>query len=336
LRNEQKEKPQGEIIKTWQRHVKFNKRMKQYFILLLFLFISQIVFAQPEVETTIDSTNMMIGDQMNMEFKVKHAPKMVVLMPKSVSLGDKIEVLSERDTTAKISENEVLTKKSMTITSFDSGIYVIPPVPIQIERNGIIDTIFSKALRLTVVSPFLDTTKNIAPIKDIFTENISFKHDILPVLLGLFAIIILISIIVYYTKRQKQHEAIQQVTVEKPQLPAHVIAYIKLKELDDKQLWQKGDFKKYQSEISYTIREYLENRYEIPALESVTQEIMSSLNGFDIGSKPLINLKNILQTADLVKFAKLIPNENQHREAMDFSLDFVKETLEEEIEEEEK
>jgi hypothetical protein len=47
-------------------------------------------------------------------------------------------------------------------------------------------------------------------------------------------------------------------------------------------------------------------------------------------------LKNILQTADLVKFAKLIPNENQHREAMDFSLDFVKETLEEEIEEEEK
>lgn len=303
--------------------------MKRQLVTLLFIIIGQIAFGQPQVEMKMDSTSMMIGDQMSMQLRVKHSPRTVVLLPKGVKLGDKIEVLSERDSTAKISTDEILTQKSMMITAFDSGVYVIPPVPIQTETNGIIDTIFSKAMQLTVVSPVLDTTKNIAPIKDILPEDLSFQEDILPILIGIFVVLILISIIYYYTKKRKE-KVIETVVEAAPKLPPNVIAYLKLKELEEKELWQKGDFKTYHSEISYTMREYLENRYEIPALESVTDEIMASLNGFEIESKQVINLKNILQTADLVKFAKLIPSETEHRQAMDFSLEFIEKTKEKE------
>jgi hypothetical protein len=303
--------------------------MKRQLITLLFIIIAQIAFGQPKVETTIDSTSMMIGDQMSMQLRVRHSPKTVVLLPKGVKLGNKIEVLSERDSTAKISANEILTTKKMMITAFDSGVYMIPPVPIQTETNGIIDTIFSKAMQLTVVSPLLDSTKNIAPIKDILPEDMTFREDILPVLIGFFVILILISVIYYYTKRQKE-KVVEKVVEQAPKLPPHVIAYLKLKKLDEGDFWQKGDFKTYHSEISYTMREYLENRFDIPALESVTAEIMASLNGFEIENKQVVNLKNILQTADLVKFAKLIPSEIEHRQAMDFSLEFVEKTQEEE------
>ena len=303
--------------------------MKRQLVTLLFIIIGQIAFGQPKVEMKMDSTSMMIGDQMSMQLQVKHSPRTVVLLPKGVKLGDKIEVLSERDSTAKISTDEILTQKSMMITAFDSGVYVIPPVPIQTETNGIIDTIFSKAMQLTVVSPVLDTTKNIAPIKDILPEDLSFREDILPILIGIFVVLILISIIYYYTQKRKE-KVVETVVEAAPKLPPNVIAYLKLKELEEKELWQKGDFKTYHSEISYTMREYLENRYEIPALESVTDEIMASLNGFEIENKQVINLKNILQTADLVKFAKLIPSEIAHRQAMDFSLEFVEKTKEKE------
>lgn len=305
--------------------------MKQYFTILLFLFIGQIAFGQPKVETKIDSTRMMIGDQMSMQFNVKHTPKTVILLPKGVKLGDKIEVLSERDTAVKISANEILTQKSMMITAFDSGVYVIPSIPIQTKTNGIIDTIFSQAMQLTVISPILDSTKNIAPIKDILPEDMSFQEDILPVLVGIFVIVVLITIIYYYTKKQKNKTVIEKVE-EESKLPAHVIAYLKLKKLEEQEFWQKGDFKTYHSEVSYTMREYLENRFEIPALESVTAEIMTDLNGFEIETKQITNLKNILQTADLVKFAKLVPNETVHRQAMDFSLEFVEITQREEEE----
>jgi hypothetical protein len=305
--------------------------MKQQLIILLFIIIGQIAFAQPKVEMKMDSTSMMIGDQMNMQLWVKHSPKTVVLLPKGVKLGDKIEVLNERDTMTKVSVNQVLTQKNMTITAFDSGVYMIPPIPIQTEINGIIDTIFSKAMQLTVVSPLLDSTKNIAPIKDILPEDMSFKEDILPVLLGTFVVLILISVIYYYTKRKKE-KVVENVVEAVPKLPPHVIAYLKLKQLEEGELWQKGDFKIYHSEVSYTMREYLENRFNIPALESVTDEIMTTLNDFEIENKQVINLKNVLQTADLVKFAKLIPNETEHRQAMGFSLEFVEKTQEEEAE----
>lgn len=300
--------------------------LKQITTLLLFL-LSQIVFAQqPTVETDIDSTNLMIGDQVNMKFNVKHTPKTVVLMPKALKLGDKIEVLSERDSTVKISPNEVLTSKNVRITSFDSGVYVIPPVPIQIKENGIIDTIFSRAMQLTVISPTIDSTKDFAPIKDIFQEDLSFKEDILPIVLGIIFIILLIISVWYYSKYKKEKVVEEVVVPEEPALPAHLIAFSKLKKLEEEQLWQNGNFKKYYSEVSYIIRDYLENRYETPALESVTDEILTDLSSFEIENTQVAHLKNVLQIADLVKFAKVIPTEEEHRNTMAFSLEFVRET----------
>lgn len=309
--------------------------MQHKFITLLLIFISQVVLAQPKVVTKIDSTNMMIGEHMNMEFRVEHKPELEILMPKGLKLGGNIEVLSERDSTAEISKYKILTAKKVTITSFDSGTYVIPSIPIPVRKNGRWDTIFSKAMQLTVVSPTIDSTKDFAPIKEIFEEPVSFKEDILPGVLVVLGVALLVTLIWFISKRKKQQNDIQpSIAVEKPKTPAHITAFLQLKRLEDKQLWQKGDFKMYHSEISRIIREYLENRFEINALESVTHEIMSDVNDFGIESKQIQQLENTLLIADLVKFAKVEPSETEHRQAMELSLEFVRETHfeEEEIE----
>lgn len=323
------------------RFIKLSKFSKSHLcplLTLLSMLISQIALAQPSVDTKIDSTNMMIGEQMKMELQVKHSNKTQVLMPKSVKLGRKIEVLSERDSTAKISEKEVLTSKEMMITSFDSGVYEIPSIPIPVkEENGNWDTIFSKAMRLTVVSPVIDTTQDFAPIKDIFQEPMSFKEDILPIILTVLGIVLLIVLVWWYSKRKKNIDIEEEVVALEPEVPAHLVAFSELKKLDDKQLWQKGNFKTYHSEISHILREYLEKRFGINALESVTDEIMADLKRFDIDSAQVSHLKNILQIADLVKFAKVEPSEAEHRDVMKLSLEFVQETQLEkkEIEEDE-
>ncbi len=307
--------------------------IKRLTTLLLCLFVGQILLAQPKVETKIDSTNVLIGDQISMEVSVKYDPKIRVLIPKGFKLGEKIEVLNERDSTVRISANEMKTSKNMLITSFDSGVYVIPPVPIQIEENGIIDTIFSRALQLTVVSPAIDTTEDFAPIKEIIEEPISFKEDILPIMLGILAALLLAIVIFTLFKYKKQQETPEKIVQKTPKLPAHIIAFSKLKQLEEKKLWQNSDFKTYHSEVSYIIRDYLENRFNIPALESVTDEILTSLKHLEIERKQILNIGNILQTADLVKFAKLLPTEEQHRKAMEWSLEFIRETKLEETEE---
>lgn len=299
--------------------------MQYRFITLLFILISQIALAQPSIKTKIDSTNMMIGEQMKMTIELQYSDNTEVLMPKNIQLGNNIEVLNGRDSLAKIADNEFLITKEMIITSFDSGIYNIPAIPIAIKEEGKNwDTIFSKPIQLTVISPVIDTTQTFAPIKDIFQEALSFKEDILPIILAASGVIILIVLVwLFVRKKEKNPVKVSEPAIE---IPAHIIALKALKELDSKQLWQQEQFKAYYSELSYIMRDYLENRFDINALESVTDEILRNLQPFAINKIQIEHLKNILQTADLVKFAKVQPNESEHQNMMQLSIAFVEET----------
>lgn len=305
--------------------------MQYRFITLLFILISQIALAQPMVEIKLDSTNMMIGEQMKMKLEVKYSDKIKVMMPQSIKLGEKVEILNVRDSVSKISENEFLLTKEMTITSFDSGVYNIATLPIAFKEDGEYwDTIYSKSIQLTVVSPEVDTTQAFATIKDIYQEGLSFKEDVLPIILIVLGLIVFIALIWFFSQKKEKIENAEQDI----KLSAHIIAFKALNELENKQLWQQGKFKAFYSELSYIMREYLENRFAINALESVTEEILTNLNPFSIEKLQTKNLKDILQTADLVKYAKVKPSEEKHQNMMNLSLKFVQETqpIEEEIE----
>jgi len=79
------------------------------------------------------------------------------------------------------------------------------------------------------------------------------------------------------------------------------------------------------------LREYLENRYKILALESVTDEILQDLTPLNLDAILITNLRTVLQTADFVKFAKVIPTEAEHRAAVDLTRVFVDLTKVEEV-----
>ena len=124
--------------------------------------------------------------------------------------------------------------------------------------------------------------------------------------------------------KKKQEEIIPEPVIIKR--PAHTIALEKLDNLDDAKLWQKGQIKEYQSELTFIIREYLENRYDMPALESTTDEITKALRKRDFNKEDETDLQNILQIADLVKFAKATPAEELHQQFLDRAYGFVKKT----------
>ena len=126
-----------------------------------------------------------------------------------------------------------------------------------------------------------------------------------------------------YIKKEELEEVVEEEIIIRP---AHELAEEKLDELKSLQLWQQGKIKEYQSSLTFIIREYLENRYEVKALESTTQEILKSLAkaGFD---KTLnADLSEILTMADLVKFAKARPGESIHESFMHKAYDLIEQT----------
>ena len=97
---------------------------------------------------------------------------------------------------------------------------------------------------------------------------------------------------------------------------------------------EKGKVKEYQTELTFVIREYLENRFDIQALESTTSEVIADLEDKDFDTKQASTLSRILQIADLVKFAKATPSAELHESFLDDAENFVSETKLEIIESE--
>ena len=169
----------------------------------------------------------------------------------------------------------------------------------------------------------VDST-GLAYIKTIDRESLGVQ-DFLPYLV--YLAIILISIFglvkLYKHKRNKETAPIIE---EKIVIPPDILALTGLKELRNKKLWQGGQIKKYQSELSRIIREYLEGRYNIKALENTTSQIVKSINDKSFDAEDQSTLTKILQISDLVKFAKAKPSINIHEEFMDDAVKFVQKT----------
>ena len=103
--------------------------------------------------------------------------------------------------------------------------------------------------------------------------------------------------------------------------------------LNEKQLWQKGMEKEYYSGLTDILRIYIERRYTINAMEMTSAEIINSLKSLDIDKSVLLSLKDLMQTSDFVKFAKLRPGYAENESSIIIAESFVNNTEEKKVEE---
>ncbi len=161
------------------------------------------------------------------------------------------------------------------------------------------------------------------PIKTIIKEG---KHwtDYLYIIWSLGAL--LAAGILYYLI--KRFNKIEDIVVEKVEIKRKPfeIALEQLDHLEKEALWQSGQIKEYQSKLTHVIREYLENQYDIKALESTTHEIKKALTQTKFDRKYEVTLTEILQIADLVKFAKAKPSSDIHSRFLQDAKNFVHDT----------
>jgi hypothetical protein len=165
-----------------------------------------------------------------------------------------------------------------------------------------------------------------APIRNIYEEESNFS-DYLIYIIGIGALGLLGIAIWYYKKRQALGS--DTLVIDAPAevlVPAHIKALAALDNLKNKELWQQGQIKEYQSELTFILRSYLEDRFEIDALEKTTREIKLDLKDANLTSDQISLMSNVLQVADLVKFAKAIPGVELHSSFMQDALRFVNET----------
>lgn len=303
------------------------------FINALFLFSANA--QEIKVAAKIDSNLIRIGEQVQLKLTVSYRGDkgdLKIQWPTLTdTIVDKVEIvnISKIDTTIP-DRNEPLNfvqLQKITITSFDSGFYALPPFKFFV--NG--DTAHpyeTDALLLQVNNVPVDTTQAIKDIKPPLYEPFSWR-ELIPYTYWVIGVIAAILAIVYFVKKLT---AKKTVFVKKtaPKIPPHILALDELKKLREEKLWQEGRIKQYHSRVTDILRLYIEGRFKIQALEQTSDEIMASFKSVLIDEESKSKIKQIFLLADLVKFAKEQPVPSENELSMSNAFDFVNGTLREE------
>ena len=276
--------------------------------LLLLLLLPTTIFAQLSVK--VDSTNILIGDQIN--FSIEANILEGDSLPHFSDTIGAIEIVS-KSLVDSIKTNEGWQlNQSYVLTAWDSGVYYIPSVQFK--------SFVSDSIPIIVNTIELAEDAELKDIKIPIHTPISFE-ELSPYLITLLILALLIYIIRWYVKNREKNP-VNIKTVERV-IPPFVIAINELEKLNAKKLWQKDNVKEYYSELSEIIRTYIENGIGTPAMEIPTQEILFELQqkGIDI-----ISLKELLNRADLAKFAKAKPLQIENEESLKIGYDFIHQT----------
>lgn len=233
-----------------------------------------------------------------------------------------------KETPGQESGQKILSNR-LTTVFWAEGSYIIPHAAIGFRAGnqagvyaipGAANVVRVQAPTVVDVSE-IDTLTQLTPIKPILEEKRNWK-DFLWWYVALGVLLLAFLLYKYLTRERAEEEE------EEPEviLPPSVIALGKLEDLQGAELWQQGEVKEYQSRLTYVLREYLEGRYDIQALESTTSQINEDLRKAEVSETQRNKLKELLQVADLVKFAKAEPPESFHARVLEESFAFVKET----------
>ena len=306
------------------------------FILLLTCFLN---YSQAqEFSVRLSSPEIRIGEQTTLEFECRFsaAEKQIMLPALKDTITKFIEVVDVSKVDTTFDEDDITSKfftQKITITSWDSGLHVIPPFKAVIGN----DTLYSEPILLSVNTVELAEEQDIKDIKGIIEVPFSLMDWILTrkIELGLILGLLVLLVVGYFIYRKyanKQQEEVEQTV---PKEDADIIANRKLQELEKKKVWQSGDVKEYHSQLSFIVREYIENRFEINALEQTTDEIaMLLVSHPEVEKNELKQLIEMLQLADMAKFAKQKPIGSENEHALTVSYSFIEKTkviLKEEI-----
>ena len=227
--------------------------------------------------------------------------------------------------TTDLGNDRIQINRDIIVQSFDSGMYVIPAFKYVIGK----DTFKSNELTLKVLPVKVDSLPNIHDLKPV-AEPPFFFSDYLPEFLVkywwlIILVLVLIAAGIYaYFKWFKKGEL--PLRKKEKVIPPYDEAIMKLTQLKSEHLWEAGQEKEYFTRLTDILRNYIDRRFEINAMEMTSSQIIDVLRKNEETMPVNERLSKILEMADFVKFAKMRPLPEDNEVAYQRALNFVNET----------
>lgn len=300
----------------------YNLRLNIKFLVSFLLLIPLLANAQVTVRAKIDSSSILIGEQTKIHIELSQQKGTAVHLPvfdKAIMPGIEIISAAKPDTT-ELDNNRIRIDMSYLVTSFDSGLYYIPPFKYTLGK----DTFLSNSIGLKVLTVPVDTVKKqFFPIKTVFDPDLVLM-DYFFIVMTILLLLFFISMGIYAYLRKKNNRPL--FVRKEPELPPHVKAMSELEHIKQEKLWQQGREKDYHTRLTDVLRIYLHDRFGLNALEMTSAEIMEVLASVPEAQTVYYQLKQVMELSDFVKFAKFQPVPEENERSMMNALLFINST----------
>lgn len=292
----------------------FEMIFKDYKTLIIILLMTNTLYvsAQVQIESRIDSIQILIGQQTHVTLSVSMKKGQKIEMPsyqQSQFITPGVEVLEQTEADTSLLDNGMVrVQKVYTLTSFDENLYYLPPFKVKVDGK----LYESKNLALKVLTVPVDTLHldMFFPPKDV-QDNPFLWEEWSPIFWMSVLMILMLCFAFYLRARLYDNKPIiARVRIIKKILP-HQKAMKEIEQIKVEKMQTSENQKEYYTRLTDTLRRYIEERFGFNAMEMTSTEIISRLQ--EAEDKTMIDeLRELFTTADLVKFAKYntLINEN--------------------------
>ena len=310
--------------------------MKRILFVISLISIAVSTMAQVGVEAKIDSIQILIGQQVHVTLTATTPTDATVVFPTfkpRQQLVPGVEVLSASEEQKETIDKGQRLSRIYTLTSFDGNLYYLPPFKVKVNGKDY----QSKSLALKVLEVEVDTTKlnQFFGPRDV-QDNPFQWSDWSPIFWSSILMLLLLVVAGYlYVRLRDNKPIIKSFKIVKRLLP-HQKAMKEIEQIKADKMVSSENQKEYYTKLTDTLRRYIEERYKFSAMEMTSSEIIDRLTQ-DSDQQSLDELRQLFNTADLVKFAKYSTLINENDMNLVNAIDFISQTkLETQVVEEEK
>ncbi len=274
-----------------------------------------------EVVTSVDRADMLIGDLVTYKLTITYdSTYELVPPPLGANLGAFDVKDYQPDIMTRLPDGRMQSENVFTLSTFTTGDYIIPPIPLLFNLpDGSRKVVLSESVPIKVNSLLENAgdSADIRPLKDPY----EFERDLTPYYLwgSLIAILLITAVFLIWRRVKRKREESPLVDLR----PAWEVAFEKLALLREKNSVAQGSFKLYYIELTEIARSYLGRMYGIDVMEMTTEELLDRFITVALPGDCHSALVEFFRHADLVKFARFVPQSDRALGDLDVVHDLV-------------
>jgi len=288
----------------------YHRSLVILFFLLGSRWSTQNIFAQPpSVKASVDQANILIGGQLHYKVSTSMPDNTYRLSWFNVTdtIG-RFQVVKENKIDSTNPNGNIAFSQEITLTCFDSGRQVIPPLVINMEtlQGDSSFNLITDSIPIQVSYSPIDSVATFHDIKSIIEVKKEWAWWWWAILgVALISLFFWIRFLIKFLKKKKEPD------IFKSKLSPYDEAMQSLQELDKEQLLQNNEVKAYHTRLTDIFKRYISRKTKMYKMHLTSDEMLMELGDFNLSKEQLSAFANCIRMGNAVKFAKFIPSQQE-------------------------